>query len=244
VLLKKFHPPIRKAEERMNQNETLVALDDLIRSRSILNHPFYQAWQRGELNGDQLAIYAKSYYPHVASFPEYLRTAAAKAENSSVRTEIENNLADELSNPAPHPELWLSFARGVGADTKTVSEALPTPSTSRTVSAFTRLAQGETAEALSALYAYESQQPAVSKTKMEGLQKFYGISDSETLSYFAVHAEKDVEHSQGEQRALLQCLAEGASPKTILASAGKALDSYWGLLDGICEEAGIHCSSN
>lgn len=227
----------------MNQNETLRALDELIRSRSILNHPFYQAWQKGELNRDQLAIYAKSYYPHVASFPEYLQTAAAKAENRTVRSELESNLADELSNPAPHPELWLSFASGVGADAKAVSEALPTPSTSRTVSAFTQLAQGKTAEALSALYAYESQQPAVSKTKMEGLQKFYGVSDSGTLSYFAVHAEKDVEHSEGEQRALLQCLADGSSPATILASANKALDAYWGLLDGICEEAGIHCSS-
>jgi pyrroloquinoline-quinone synthase len=238
---KLFHPHIRKAEERMNHNDTLRALDELILSRSILNHPFYQAWQRGELNRDQLAIYAKSYYPHVASFPGYLRLAAATAANASVRKEIESNLADELSNPAPHHELWLNFAEGIGANPKSVSAASPTQSTLSTVSVFEQLAQGDTAGALSALYAYESQQPAVSTTKMEGLRKFYGISDSTTLAYFAVHAEKDVEHSEGEQRALLQCLADGASPEIILASANKTLDAYWGLLDGICEEAGIQC---
>ena len=225
----------------MNQNETLRALDDLIASRSILNHPFYQAWQRGELSRDQLAIYATSYYPHVASFPGYLRLAAANAGNPSVRTEIEKNLADEVSNPSPHPELWLHFASGIGADPKSVTEARPTQSTSKTVSVFAQLAQGETAEALSALYAYESQQPAVSKTKMDGLRAYYGISDTTTLEYFAVHAEKDIEHSEGERQALAQCLAEGATGETVLNSASKALDAYWGLLDGICEEAGIQC---
>jgi pyrroloquinoline-quinone synthase len=228
----------------MNHNDTLRALDELIQSRSILNHPFYQAWQRGELNRDQLAIYAKSYYPHVASFPGYLRLAAAEAGNTNVRSEIESNLADELSNPAPHHELWLDFAEGVGLDRTGVSTANPTRTTSQSVSLFNQLAQSNTAGALSALYAYESQQPAVSSTKMEGLRRHYGISDSRTLAYFAVHAEKDIEHSQGEQRALLQCLADGASSETILASAGKALDAYWGLLDGICEEAGIPCAMN
>jgi pyrroloquinoline-quinone synthase len=226
----------------MNHNDTLHALDELILSRTILNHPFYRAWQRGELNQAQLAIYARSYYPHVAAFPGYLRLAATTARDTSVRSEIESNLADELSNPAPHHELWLDFAAGVGLDRAAVSTSVPTAPALKTVQSFRHLAQGETAGALSALYAYESQQPAVSTTKMEGLRKFYGISEDATLAYFAVHAEKDIEHSQGEQRAILQCLADGATTETILSSAGKALDAYWGLLDGICEEAGIQCA--
>jgi pyrroloquinoline-quinone synthase len=237
-----IHPLIRKAWYRMNHNDTLRALDKLILSRTILNHPFYQAWQRGELDRGQLATYAKSYYPHVAAFPEYLHLAAAAAGDASARSEIESNLADELTNPAPHHELWLDFAAGVGLDRTAVSTSVPTAPALKTVQSFRHLAQGETAGALSAFYAYESQQPAVATTKMEGLRKFYGISDEATLAYFAVHAEKDIEHSAGERRAMLRCLEGGATAETVLSSANKALDAYWGLLDGICVEAGIACA--
>ena len=59
----------------MRTEETLRALDDLIRERSILQHPFYRAWQRGELTRAQLATYSRVYYPHVAAFPNYLKNA-------------------------------------------------------------------------------------------------------------------------------------------------------------------------
>jgi len=52
----------------MRTEETLRALDDLIRERSILQHPFYRAWQRGELTRDQLATSSRVYYHHVAPF--------------------------------------------------------------------------------------------------------------------------------------------------------------------------------
>jgi pyrroloquinoline-quinone synthase len=93
--------------------------------------------------------------------------------------------------------------------------------------------------ALAALYAYESQQPEVSRQKADGLQEFYGIDDPETLAYFEVHAETDIEHRQGERLALEYSLENGTSPEEILTSAAQALDSYWHLLDGICEEAGL-----
>lgn len=226
----------------MQHEEIMRQLDQLIQSRSILGHPFYRAWQRGELSRPQLALYAASYYPHVAAFPSYLRSAIALTRSERVRTELENNLEDELSNPAPHHELWLDFAESVGADRTAVAQASSTASTTETVQSFRRLANGETAGALSALYAYESQQPGVSCTKMEGLKQFYDITSPEALAYFAVHAEKDIEHSRGERQALLACLDDGATGETILSSATDALRAYWNLLDGICTDAGIACS--
>jgi pyrroloquinoline-quinone synthase len=225
----------------MNHTDTLRQLDDLIQSRSILKHPFYKAWQQGKLTRDQLATYARAYYPHVASFTGYLRSAIGTADDQSVLSELENNLSDELSNPAPHAELWLDFAECLGLERKTVSNSPPNSPTQQTVGTFNRLAKGKTAGTLSALYAYESQQPEVSKTKMEGLQTFYGISNPMGLAYFQVHAEKDIEHRDGERRAIARCLERGESPETVLTAASTALDAYWGLLDGICEEAGIHC---
>ena len=60
----------------MNSEQILDELDRLIAQRSILQHPFYQAWNAGHLTHDDLATYARVYYPHVAAFPDYLATAA------------------------------------------------------------------------------------------------------------------------------------------------------------------------
>ena len=69
----------------MRTEETLRALDELIRERSILQHAFYRAWQRGELTRSQLATYSRVYYPHVAAFPNYLENAISCAEDLSTR---------------------------------------------------------------------------------------------------------------------------------------------------------------
>src|SRR5437016_5495578 len=107
----------------MRTEETLRALDELIRERSILQHAFYRAWQRGELTRSHLATYSRVYYPHVAAFPNYLENAISCAEDFSTRRTLEDNLLDELTNPAPHPELWLDFATAIGQDRDKVKRA-------------------------------------------------------------------------------------------------------------------------
>lgn len=223
----------------MNHHDTLRRLDALIESRSILNHPFYVAWQRGELTRQQLGTYATTYYPHVASFPRYVKSAADSTGDALVRLELERNLADELSRPKSHHELWLDFAEGLGLDRTAVAHAEPRPAAAQIVHTFDRLSRGEAVEALAALYAYESQQPEVSRQKAEGLRRFYGVDGSETLAYFDVHAQTDVDHRNGEREALSRCLAMGASPEAMLASAEEALGAYWRLLDGICLDAAV-----
>jgi pyrroloquinoline-quinone synthase len=223
----------------MKPQETLQALDQLIQSRTILKHPFYQAWQRGELTRQQLATYAQIYYPHVAAFCGYLESAIEQAEEAGVRAELEQNLIDEQLHPAPHSELWLDFAAGLGLDRTEVVSATPRPAAEHIVTTFQRLSQAGSAQALAALYAYESQQPEVSRQKSDGLRQFSGVDDTETLAYFEVHAETDIEHRLGERLALQRCLESGASPQGVLDSANQALDAYWGLLDGVCQEIGL-----
>jgi len=223
----------------MTIQRVLDELDEKIASRSILQHPFYQAWTAGELTRDQLATYARSYYPHVAAFPGYLEAAAEKAEDGAVRSELLDNLREERAVPAPHPELWLDFAAGCGCDRGEVAAAAPTAATRRTVDAFQSLASGSTAGALAALYCYESQQPEVARTKADGLCSFYGMTRPSTLAYFTVHTEADVRHREGERQALARCLEAGATREEVLGAAEQALDAYWNLLDGVCEETGI-----
>lgn len=221
----------------MRTEETLRALDDLIGERSILQHPFYRAWKRGELTRDQLAIYSRVYYPHVAAFPTYLENAINCAVDSSTRRALEHNLLDELTNPAPHPELWLDFATATGQDRNKVKRAKPLAKVASTTSTFDRLTSQGIASGLTALYAYESQQPDVAAEKLRGLRESYGIQSNSALSYFTVHATADLEHRAGERTALARCLDSCTSADTVMKSANEALDAYWTLLDGVCEEA-------
>ena len=47
---------------------------------------------------------------------------------------------------------------------------------------------GSTAEGLATLYAYESQIPSVSESKIDGLKKHYGFDNPRDYEYFTVHA--------------------------------------------------------
>lgn len=223
----------------MQTQDILGRLDDLIQSRSILEHPFYVAWQKGELTRDQLATYARIYYPHVQAFPQYLESAIAGTHDTFIQEELEDNLQDELTEPKPHPEMWLDFASGLDVQKDEVVDGPAHEAAQNMVSTFKRLTGIGTASAVTALYAYESQQPDVSRQKAEGLQEFYGVEDANTLAYFEVHAEADLEHRAGERRAIARCLEDGATEEEIIDAADEALSAYWGLLDGVCQEAGI-----
>ncbi|MEE9167147.1 MAG: iron-containing redox enzyme family protein [Candidatus Neomarinimicrobiota bacterium] len=227
----------------MNQTEVLDTLDALIQSRSILGHPFYEAWQSGELTRENIATYAKVYYPHVEAFPGYLESAVNCTVDPVIRSELEQNLADELSNPKPHSELWLDFAEELGQDRQLVTSTEPHPAAVSTISTFVRLTRRDIVSALAALYAYESQQPGVSREKMRGLRQHYGIRSEKGLAYFGVHASTDIRHREGEREALLRCLNGGASKEAALHAASDALDAYWKLLDGICQEVDLHLAN-
>jgi pyrroloquinoline-quinone synthase len=223
----------------MASSLVLDGLDDLIRRRSILRHPFYRAWEEGTLTRQQIATYARIYYPHVSAFPRCLNAAIEHAQDAPTRDELEDNLRDELGNPAPHDALWLDFAAGMGADPGEVAGAEPHPAAANLVSTFERLAKRSLASGLAALYAYESQQPDVSRAKADGLREHHGIQDAATLAYFEVHEAADVRHRHGERDALAACLEAGASAETVTEVAARALGAYWGLLDGVCEEIGL-----
>ena len=61
---------------------------------------------------------------------------------------------------------------------------------------------GVPASGIAAFYAYESQVPAVSVEKIEGLKSRYGIDDPRTLAFFTVHSTLDLEHSGAERDAI------------------------------------------
>ncbi len=67
------------------------------------------------------------------------------------------------------------------------------------------------------------------------------MQDPAAVAYFEVHESADVRHRQGEREALAACLASGATPGELKRATERALDAYWGLLDGVCQEVGLPC---
>ncbi|MGI8890172.1 MAG: CADD family putative folate metabolism protein [Chthoniobacterales bacterium] len=222
-------------------NAYLDRLDEQIASRHLLTHPFYLAWTRGELSKETLADYAGQYYQHVAAFPTYLSALHARCDDQPTRRQLLANLIDEEAGEPNHPQLWKNFAAALGVSASDLEATKPWPETAALIATFREVCrQGDLTEGLAALYAYESQIPAVSESKIDGLKKHYGFTDPETYRYFDVHIEADREHAAAE-RALL---AENIRPENaaaVSATTERVLSALWELLSGVCRRHAITC---
>ena len=225
----------------MTAEAILSEIDEKIAQKHLLTHPFYQAWARGELSREALQDYARQYYHHVAAFPTYLSAVHANTDDQAMRRHILSNLLDEEAGSPNHPELWLQFADSLGVsadDAKSVEKWAETQNLIDTFRSVCR--DGSPIDGVAALYAYESQIPAVSESKIDGLRKFYGITGSAGTRYFEVHVEADKEHAATE-RALLTENLDAAGAESATAGVDRVLDSLWGMLSGVCHRHGIAC---
>jgi pyrroloquinoline-quinone synthase len=216
-------------------NEHLDKIDNDIAEKHLLKHPFYLAWARGELSKEALIDYAKQYYHQVAAFPTYLSAVHAKCDDQPTRKQILSNLIDEEAGSPNHPELWEQFVNALGVDDVDVAKA---PETRNLIGTFRSVCNGSTAEGLAALYAYESQIPAICESKIDGLKKHYGFTNPKGYEYFSVHIEADKEHSATE-REILGTKIDDQNVDNVRASANRVLDALWEMLSGVCRRHAI-----
>jgi pyrroloquinoline-quinone synthase len=222
-------------------NSHIDDIDQQIAARHLLTHPFYLAWRRGELCREALKDYGRQYYHHVAAFPTYLSAVHARCENQLTRKQILLNLIDEEAGSPNHPELWLQFMEWVGVSGDEVQRMPKEPETAALIDAFRAVcSNGATAKGLAALYAYESQIPAVSESKIEGLKNHYGFDDPKGYEYFSVHMEADRKHAAAE-RAMLQEHVNDSNASDVKASIDAVLNALWDLLSGVCHRHAIAC---
>lgn len=190
----------------MNLFERLDAVAD---RWNVLRHPFYERWERGDLSRDDLAYYAGEYRHAVTA----LARLAASASD-----------AGHAAEEAAHVAIWDEFAAALDADL----DREPRAETAACADAWSCAGF----EGSAALFAIESAQPEVSRTKLEGLTRWYGFEPgSKGTRYFELHAERDHEHAELSRRVL-----ERARPDEedgIVAAAERALRANWELLDGV-----------
>ena len=213
-------------------------VDRLIEERSLLKHPFYQAWQRGELTLAALQHYAGQYYQHVLPFPQYVSAAHASCPDQRDRQELLENLIEEERGEENHPELWLRFGEALGLSREEITQSEPLPETARLVETYREVTkQGSFAQAAAALYCYESQVPEIARQKIAGLRQFYGIDDPRGLQFLTVHIDADEWHAE-VGRGFVERYGEAPEEReAVRETAQRCLDALWGFLDGIYSES-------
>lgn len=213
----------------------LMDLDARVKAHALLDHPFYQLWNEGKLSQEVLRDYARQYFAHVKAFPTYVSAVHAQIEDDiPLRQALVENLMEEEQGPNNHPELWLRFAEGLGAERESVQGAPLLDETQASVAEMRRLTRLSAMEGLAALYAYESQVPEVATTKKAGLKAFYGIEDARSTDFFTVHEGADVLHSQVERDALSRAVdADPSLAEPILNAAEAGAKALSLFLDGV-----------
>jgi pyrroloquinoline-quinone synthase len=190
--------------------ELCARIDEAQRRWDVLKHPFYERWECGELTPHELSFYAGEYRHAVVALA---RAASVAGDDEHAREEAE------------HVAVWDDFAAAVEAPL----DREPTSETSQCAAAWS---PSDRFRALAVLYAIESAQPAISRTKLAGLVEHYGFAtDDPAAEYFRLHAERDIEHARAAREALAE--APPAQAAELVAVAERALEANWRLLDGV-----------
>ncbi|TML95732.1 MAG: hypothetical protein E6G03_07510 [Actinobacteria bacterium] len=189
----------------------LIERIDVARARwNVLEHPFYRRWERGELTHEALSFYAAEYRHAVVA----LADAAAAGGDS-----------EHAAEEAAHVGLWDDFAAALDAPL----DREPTPESASCAEAWR---PPDSLEARAVLYAVESSQPEIARTKLRGLVDHYGFTPgSRGTEYFELHAERDEEHAAASAAVLHRAEPEDAD--RLVGAATAALEGNWRLLDGI-----------
>jgi pyrroloquinoline-quinone synthase len=187
---------------RIEQLEAIVVQHDLNL------HPFYQEWRAGTLPTHKLVDYSGEYGLFVS-------TIAAGWDTIG-----ETHYAEEERE---HEVLWDDFKGALGFETLSSR-----PQTNTMVSAAMNLFSTKP-EAVGALFAFESQQPYTSQSKLDGLNEHYPLSD-EGKKYFVVHASDFAEVEDLKRHIASLTDEEFERTKTACAILSAAM---WGALDGI-----------
>ena len=213
-------------------------IDSEIEKRSLLKHAFYQMWSEGKLTVDHLQGYSKEYFQLVKAVPGFVESIASAAADPASKVDIANNAREE----AEHIEPWVRFATALGVSRDDLAGHEGAEKINEAIALLQKLMGSSFEEAVAAMYAYEAELPKISRSKIDGLKRFYGMDSEEATKYFEIHEEADVRHAQ-VWREILQKIPEERR-QTAFNAAVESLKAQNMLLDSVQEKyvgSGMHC---
>lgn len=207
-------------------------IDSEIEKRSLLKHSFYQMWTEGRLTIDHLQGYSKEYFQLVKAVPSFVQGIARWTDDQDV--------AGNAKEEANHVEPWVRFASALGVSRSDLVDYDGAAKTNAAVSKLMDLSSASFEEAVAAMYAYEMELPRISRSKIDGLKKFYGMGSKDATQYFEIHEEADVRHAQVWREILQNIPAE--KQEAAFAAAVESLKAQNMLLDSVQEKyVGMSC---
>lgn len=207
----------------------LSSLDSLIRSRTLLEHPFYKRWSAGKLTKDELKIYAKEYFHLVERVPGIVERVRDRVQEPAMRARIDQNVVEEQE----HVELWKRFAKSLGISERELTSYEPSAMARKAVASIEKLVEESADAGISAVYAMELELPAIAATKKQGLCDFYGLTSDDAHAYFDEHL--------CEEEHLKVWRIRPVDEATARRSATVSLSAQHTVLDAVCKKAGIPC---
>jgi len=215
----------------------LNRIEERIEVRSLLKHPFYQAWQEGKLTKEELKVYAAQYYHFESAFPVYLSSVHSRCDERDVRQSILENLWDEEYGDINHRAMWLDFCESLGLNREEPEMTKPLTNTQALLDTYHTICnEGTFQEGLAAIYAYEEQVPEIMIEKIRGLKEYFNITSEKALRFFEVHSVLDEDHSDREREGIVG-YTKRTDEEAVERALQAALDGWWGFLDGVMEES-------
>lgn len=218
------------------QSSFVLRIDEEIERQSLLKHPFYQLWTKGDLNINQLQGYSKEYFQLVKSIPRLVGNIISNLSLSDLPYFASDSFAEllnkSLQEESDHVEPWVDFALSIGVPKNVLLEYQGNDKTIKAIEEMRKLTENSVSQGAAAMYAYEKELPKISNTKIEGLQTFYSLTDKKCLNYFVIHREIDIKHA-AIWRDALESIDSNAEQDAAFAASKSSLTCLNTILDDV-----------
>ena len=191
-------------------------LDSILEVWDLLKHPFYQAWSAGTLPIEALKVYASEYGAFINTLENGWKTL---------------NDLETAEEEREHAELWEQFAEALETHVSTPHIAQTQDLIKGSESLF-----ASPVSTLGAMYAFEAQQPATAKSKLDGLKTHYSLP-AEVEPYFEIHSA-----NWHESEKILSALDKLSPEEQAISEAACAqmAEALWNALTGIHEKTSVN----
>jgi len=207
--------------------------------RTFGGHPLWLELADGELNGEQLKLFAVQFFLQVREFPRAVSAMHANCPFPKERIELAESVYEEETGRIsgcnqPHPELFIRFGEAVGLKREEMLEGRPLPATRALIDWFElSTKQRSFIEAAAAInLAAEGQVPGAFGPMARRLQQHYGL-DQEAVEFWDVHELADAEHSDVGDNIVVRHATDAAMQARVRDALQHSLDAWWQFFDGI-----------